>query len=143
ERDGSVSEVEVHEPFRDDVDALVVEAARRMRFRPATRDGEPIVARVQFRYRVAVASPIEEERDEERGPEPPAPAEGDPDAAHEEDEDGELEEDAALGVTAVVERDHEEGAAGRITLRGEELTTVPGSFGEPLRAVASLPGVAR
>src|SRR5690606_19654842 len=27
--------------------------------------------------------------------------------------------------------------------RGEELSTVPGTFGEPLRAVASLPGVAR
>lgn len=37
----------------------------------------------------------------------------------------------------------EPGAATREILRAEEMTTVPGTFGEPLRVVSSLPGVGR
>jgi outer membrane receptor protein involved in Fe transport len=47
-----------------------------------------------------------------------------------------------FGATARVERP-DPGAATRITLTAEELTTVPGTFGEPLRVVATLPGVVR
>lgn len=130
DREGAVSAAEIVEPLRDDVDALVLEAARAMRFSPATRDGEPIPARIHFRFRIAAPAPEDDTEDEEES---------------EDDETTEpaVEEEPVLGVTAVIERDQEEGAAGRITLRGEELTTVPGTFGEPLRAVASLPGVAR
>src|SRR5690606_19968573 len=102
--------------------------------------GAPIPARIQFRYRVAPPA-----ADPEAEPEPTEnePAEGGGCPEGSDDPACAMDEDAVLGVTAVIERDHEEGAAGRITLRGEELTTVPGTFGEPLRAVASLPGVAR
>ncbi len=128
DREGAVTDVEIVEPLREDADALVLEAARAMRFSPATRGGETVPARVQFRFRVTQPSAAQEEpRDDEEGDEAPS----------------EENEEPVLGVTAVIERDQEEGAAGRITLRGEELTTVPGTFGEPLRAVASLPGVAR
>lgn len=133
---GNVTDVAVVAGVREDVDALVLEAARSMRFEPATRDGQPVPARIQFRFRVANAT--EEEWEPERfwesDEEPPLP----------EQEEVEEEEPVVpeLGVTAVAVRD-EEGAASRITLRGEELTTVPGTFGEPLRAVASFPGVAR
>ncbi|HJL16185.1 MAG TPA: TonB-dependent receptor [Sandaracinaceae bacterium LLY-WYZ-13_1] len=132
--EGAVTAAEVLEGVREDVDARVLEAARAMRFTPAARAGTPIGARVRFRYRVAPApdAPDEaDEADEAGGPDGDVPPEiaGDDGAA-------------ALGVTASVER-VEEGAASRITLRAEELTTVPGTFGEPLRAVATLPGVAR
>ncbi len=148
DREGQVTEVEVVEPLREDVDRLVVEAARAMRFAPATRAGAPIPARIQFRYRVALPAAAEPEpepsegepTDDETTEDDPEPDEGD---CREDDPACAVDEDGVLGVTAVIERDHEEGAAGRITLRGEELTTVPGTFGEPLRAVASLPGVAR
>lgn len=133
DRDGAVSDARVLEPLREDVDALALEAARAMRFSPATRDGEPVPARIQFRFRVAAPAPPPEQGE--------PPEESEPGGAELPAEP--FEEEPALGVTAVVARDHEEGAAGRITLRGEELTTVPGTFGEPLRAVASLPGVAR
>lgn len=46
-----------------------------------------------------------------------------------------------MGVT--VRGRHEPGAATRSTFRAEELTTVPGTFGEPTRVVATQPGVAR
>lgn len=134
--DGRVSEAEIVEGVRDDVDAVVLAAARDLTFLPATRDGEPVPARINFRF--AVRSPNEPtapETEAEPTPEPglePEPGPTPPPEDQEED----------LGVTATVERS-EEGAADRITLRGVELTTVPGTFGEPLRAVASLPGVAR
>lgn len=146
--DGSVQEARIVEPLRDDVDALVLEAAQAMRFEPATRDGQPIAARVTFRYRITPPAPA---------PEPDATADGaDDEGANAEEEDAAPDEAAQigleeletgdnlapLGVTAEVERP-EPGAAERITLRAEELTTVPGTFGEPLRVVATLPGVAR
>jgi hypothetical protein len=51
------------------------------------------------------------------------------------------ESEASFGATARVER-HAPGAASQVRLRGNELTAVPGTFGEPLRVVATLPGVA-
>ena len=132
---GAVTEVELVEGVREDVEALALAAAREMRFVPATRDGAPIGARIRFLYRVAPPETGEET--------PPETSEGAARTAQDEAHLRALEGDESeLGVTAVVER-AEEGAASRITLRGEELTTVPGTFGEPLRAVASLPGVAR
>lgn len=131
--EGHVAEVEVVTPLRDDIDALVVEAARRMRFEPARRGETPVAARVRFRFRVRGPSPaLVPDPDPPPDPSPPPP----PDPLL---EDPSLPE---LGVTAVVDRP-EEGAAERITLRAEELTTVPGTFGEPLRVVATLPGVVR
>ena len=125
---GVVTAAELAAPVREDVDALALEAARAMRFEPATRGGEPIGARIRFRYVVTTPPPPPLEARAEPAP-PPEPL-------------FEAPEEPELGVTATIERE-EEGAASRITLRGEELTTVPGTFGEPLRAVASLPGVAR
>ncbi|HJL20192.1 MAG TPA: TonB-dependent receptor [Sandaracinaceae bacterium LLY-WYZ-13_1] len=148
--DGTVSEVRVFTPLREDVDALVLEAAQQMRFEPATRDGEPIPARVRFRYRITPPAPPPEEAEDAEGE---GPAEG-------EDVEGELPEGPAaddlegidlsqfdtevseLGIAAEVEPP-EPSAAERITLQAEELTTVPGTFGEPLRVVATLPGVVR
>lgn len=145
-RDGSVSEVTLLSALRPDIDALVLEAARQMRFAPATRDGVPIPARIRFRYRIPP-------------PQDPQPAEGAPPAAAEPAPPTESESEPApptaaldepapeavmptFGARAVVDRP-ESGAVERITLRAEELTTVPGTFGEPLRVVATLPGVTR
>src|SRR5690606_13087319 len=63
--DGTVQEARIVEALREDVDALVLDAAQRMRFEPATRDGAPIPARVTFRYRITP-------------PAPPEPAEAEP-----------------------------------------------------------------
>lgn len=148
---GAVSEVRVFTPLRDDVDALVLEAAQSMRFEPATRDGAPIPARVRFRYRVTPPAPPPDEASDEAGaPGREAPdGEGSAEAAAAGGDDlsgldlSQFDADvSSLGVSAEVERP-ELGAAERITLQAEELTTVPGTFGEPLRVVATLPGVAR
>ncbi len=148
--DGTVQDARVLEPVRDDIDALVLEATQQMRFEPATRDGEPIPARVRFRYRISPPAPPPEETAEEPPPEQTA-EEGEPatspaaaaattaPAITQVETEGDM---TPLGVEARVVRP-QPGAADRITLQAEELTTVPGTFGEPLRVVASLPGVAR
>jgi hypothetical protein len=165
--DGSVGEALVEEPLRPDVDALVEEAALAMRFEPARRDGEPIPVRIRFRYRISVTAPAEAEpegaaegadggNDDEAAPADGSAADGgaaedasaaDPDAEDPEDAGSVTVDDLDFGATAfrarAVRDRPEPGAAARITLRAEELTTVPGTFGEPLRVVATLPGVTR
>lgn len=161
EVDGAVSDATVVESVRDDVDALVLEAARAMRFEPATRGGAPVRSRVRFRFSIAPppspSASTEEagegddealdganEGGDEAPPEPTSPSSatnhGNPPTPTEPEPD----EASMLSfrVRARVERP-EAGAASRITLTGAELTTVPGTFGEPLRAVATFPGVAR
>ena len=188
--DGSVRDAALVASVREDVDALVLEAARAMRFEPATRDGTPVPARIRFRYAIATAVPQTPgpDDDPDTGTDaPPANGTGtdtgsgsgndtdtgtdtgtgtgtdtgtesstgtdtstgtttstgtdtppvvvDPDAIP----DDEL---AVFGARATVDRP-EPGAASRITLTGAELSTVPGTFGEPLRVVATLPGVVR
>ena len=145
---GAVTDVEVIAPLREDIDALVVEAARGMRFEPARRGGVAIPSQIQFRYRVEIAA---EGTDAGTGTDTGTGTgdgsriaeDGSRIAEPEPDPEPELRDDTGgFGATGRVRRP-EAGAATRITLRGEELTTVPGTFGEPLRVVATLPGVAR
>ena len=69
--DGRVSEVEVAEGAGNGFDEAATEAARRFRFEPARRDGEPIVARIRYRY------VFELQADEPDEPIDPVPAAGD------------------------------------------------------------------
>lgn len=177
--DGSVLDASVVTPLRTDVDALVLQVARAMRFEPARRDGAPVPARIRFRYRVgpparragspeppvdgsgpeAPSSTSDASAAEPPAAEPPAaesPAAGPPaaDAPASVDRPSDAAafdaepSDAAASATptfsarATVDRP-EPGAATRITLSGAELSTVPGTFGEPLRVVSTLPGVVR
>jgi TonB family protein len=154
---GAVTEVTVTGPLREDVDAIVVEAARATRFEPARRNGEAIPSRIRFRFRVeAPAPPPATDTETGAATDTEAGAATDTEAGaatataagtatdtQRADTEPSIEENTAgFGVTARIRRP-EPGAATRITLRGEELTTVPGTFGEPLRVVATLPGVAR
>lgn len=146
--DGTVSDAQIVTALREDIDPLVLDAARRMRFEPARRDGVAIPATIRFRFRVRVPAP------EPLPVEPPpegattgggAPIEPGATPVPAPTAPPDLEPpppEASFGATAVVERP-EPGAATRIVLEAEELTTVPGTFGEPLRVVATLPGVAR
>jgi len=161
--EGTVTDVVVIESLRPDLDAQVLEAAQRMRFRPADRGGVPAPARMRFRFRLraALATPPATPATPPEGPAtppegpatpgnppgpetpatpPPGPAPtpppatpatpatpADPDAAGE----------------AVVRGRRQAGASTTMTLRAEELTTVPGTLGEPTRVVATMPGVSR
>jgi TonB family protein len=166
--DGSVSEALVVGGVREDVDALVLAAARHMRFRPATRDGTPIPARVRFSFRVrapsrpAAGDAVDGavgggEADDATAADGGRASSADPSGADPSrdgipttgvagggavDEGDANEPPLAFGARAVAVPP-EPAAATRVVLTGAELSTVPGTFGEPLRVVASLPGVAR
>lgn len=148
DREGQIADTEVLEGINAEVDGRVLETLRSAEFFPATRDGEPVPARIQFRFRVQTTAP-------EDGPETDAPPVTQNEESNlsmgEETVDtneielapaDEVEDLQGFGAVASVERP-EAGAASRITLTGDELVTVPGTFGEPLRVVATLPGVAR
>lgn len=124
-------------------DQAVLDAAYRLRFLPAQRDGQPVPALVAFRFAVA-APPTGAGSDGSAagtataaGASAAAGSEPGPDTVI-------AQADGAVTYGATAEADKPEpGAASRVTLRGAELTNIPGTFGEPMRVVATLPGVAR
>ena len=158
---GAVTEVTHRQALSAEVAAAVEAAARGLRFRPALRDGEPIAVRIGFRFAPPAAAPAPAAETPSTitgagastapptaatqaagagsgasqpsaaggaaAAAPPAPPEGTP---------------SSFGARARVDRPPP-GAQSRIQLRGSELRDVPGTFGEPLRVVATLPGVAR
>ncbi|HJL18805.1 MAG TPA: TonB-dependent siderophore myxochelin receptor MxcH [Sandaracinaceae bacterium LLY-WYZ-13_1] len=61
--EGAVTEATVVEPAGHGFDESAREAARRFRFEPARQDGEPIAARIRFRYEFRLPSSGAEETD--------------------------------------------------------------------------------
>jgi TonB family protein len=151
--EGRAQDVVVLEGLRPDLDAAVLDAATRMVFEPAEQGGRATPARMRFRFRLraparsaippnpyegAAAELIASPATAPVTPAPAAPIPGTPTpaAAVTPPEPGESGE-------ATIRTRRQAGAATTFSLRGEELTTVPGTFGEPTRIVASMPGVAR
>jgi TonB family protein len=153
---GSVVDPVIVRGIDAETDASVLDAARAMRFSPAERDGQPVRVRVRFRFRVRREQPeptvteprAQPERDPNyRAPEtvPPNPFGPEPARAS--------RTTPVVAPTPSVEPNEggavvrgirpEPGAATREVLRAEEMTTVPGTFGEPLRVVSTMPGVGR
>ncbi|HJL20512.1 MAG TPA: TonB-dependent receptor [Sandaracinaceae bacterium LLY-WYZ-13_1] len=67
--DGTVREAEVFRSAGEPFDAAAVAAARQLTFRPASRDGEAIPARIRFRYAFDGPEPV---REEPEAPEEPS-----------------------------------------------------------------------
>ena len=139
--EGRVTDARVIESLRTDIDVMVLSAARAMRFSPAERNGQPVPAVVRFRYRLRAAAP----RAPFAMPENPFAAQADAVLAAQGARPAPRvpAEDGERVGEAVVRSRRLSGAATTMTLRAEELTTVPGTFGEPTRVVATMPGVAR
>ncbi len=136
DRGGSVTSAEVEsgdEPFA----SVARDAAGGWRFRPATRDGEPIAAKIRFRVTFVeevVPDP------EPPPPEPPSPAGPKPPP---EGSDGEAPPDAAPEGLRVVEVVAEglKHPPSVSSLKRAEVRQLPGAFGDPFRAIEVLPGV--
>jgi TonB family protein len=128
---GSVTEVEVREgepPFAESA----AKAVRTWRFRPATRDGVPIAARiiatVTFHAPRAPAAAVPAET--VSAPRAPAPARSPSTAAGPEGEP----------VEVSVRGEREEPGTNHIPRT--ETRFVPGAFGDPFRVIETLPGMA-
>ncbi|HEY6877327.1 MAG TPA: TonB family protein, partial [Polyangiales bacterium] len=125
DKDGSARDPVVISSAGDALDREALDAVSSLRFSPALRDGAPIVARIPFRFEFKAALP----------PPPPPPAPPPPPPAPEPSETAEL--------TFNVQGEKPPRETTVYTLAPEQIRKLPGTNGDPLRAVESLPGVAR
>lgn len=134
--DGNVTSARVLDPVGHGFDEAALSAAKRFTFKPALRDGKPVVAKIRYAYTFRLEAPLAPELP------PPPPSElhapALPPATV-----------AATGPKAeapeeiTVRGQKEEREVPRRTLGREQLRTMPGANGDPLRAVSVLPGIAR
>lgn len=58
ETDGTVSGVRVVQPLDDDLDATAIEALKQWRFKPGTRDGNPVRVQIEVEMTFALGGPL-------------------------------------------------------------------------------------
>lgn len=130
--DGSVADVTVLQGAGFGFDEAAAEAGQRLRFEPARRaDGTPIRAKIRYRYRFA----LEEREIVLPDPEPataPSPAEPIAPPAAPTD---------VIEVDVQGDKPPRELVKRRVERR--EIARIPGTRGDALRSIQSLPGVAR
>lgn len=131
---GAVTDVEVTRSAGDAFDEAAIAAARQLKFKPATRDGSAIAARIPFHFAFQVAEPAPEPEPAPRpAPSAPAPAPAAPASAP--------LPTSVTDVEVVGER-----APREVTRRAvdqHEIRSMPGTNGDALRSLESMPGVAR
>lgn len=132
-KDGSVSDASVTNSAGEAFDAASLQAARKLRFVPATRDGTPIVAKIPFSFDFAVAAPAPAEPAADVVPATAAPKPAEPVPP--------LAADEPVEISVAGQRAPRE--ATKHVLEGAEIRKVPGTGGDSLRAIESMPGVAR
>jgi TonB family protein len=128
--EGRVTKAEVHRSGGAELDSAALEAAPRLRFRPARKADVPVAAMFLFRYRFEIRTverEVKREVVEEPAPpkvEPPPPTTA-----------------GVIDVTVrgeVPPRD-----LVKRTLTQREIDRIPGTRGDALRSIQTLPGVAR
>lgn len=126
--DGSVRAAEVlegEEPFA----SAARDTALSWRFKPATRDGEPVAAKIRF------AVSFTEEKPEPVAPEPPPAPKPEPDPK----KPAAPPPPPKQVIEVVAEGDRPPPSVS--TLKRAEVRRLPGAFGDPFRAIEVLPGV--
>jgi TonB family protein len=115
------------------IDELALSAAAALRFEPALRDGVAIAARIPFRFDFA-ASP-------EPPPPTPLPPVEAPIALDALDTKEKAPEPAAIVLSVRGEKPPREATS--YVISRQEIRTMPGTGGDPLRAIEAMPGVGR
>jgi TonB family protein len=127
--EGNVERATVETPRGHGFDEAALEAARRLRFVPATRGGKPVAAKIRYRY-VFDRPPPPPPRAPTSAPGPGAPA-----------HQAEAAAPARPGTPEeVIVRGRRHEPTGSSYTRAE-VRLIPGAFGDPFRAVDTLPGV--
>jgi TonB family protein len=151
--DGKVSEAVVVASAGADFDAAARAAAERFEFEPARRGTDPVPVKIQYEY--VLRPPPEATAEPEPDPvddAPAAPARTDevgdaatpvPPPADGTEVAKQREEPIDEGFGAVAEVDAPPREVTRRTVEGEELTRIPGTSGDAMRAIEVMPGVAR
>lgn len=133
---GHVTAANVTESGGDAFDRKALEAARAFAFEPARRGEQPIAVTIGYRYVFPAVKPPPPAA-VPAVPAAPATPPAAP-AAAPAPQEGELE---SFEATAEVEAPPREPT--KHSVEGEELTKIPGTRGDALRAIEVLPGVAR
>ncbi|MET0792970.1 MAG: TonB family protein, partial [Polyangiaceae bacterium] len=136
DRTGQVSDVAVVESAGPEFDEAASNAARALRFEPAQKDGQAIVAKIRYTFEFKLAPPSELPTPAPALPLPPAapPPAPAPSAAT-------VAGDEALDLEVQGEKPPREPTKHAIS--AEEITKIPGTNGDALRAIGNMPGVAR
>jgi len=121
--------IEGDEPFA----SRAVEAAKSWKFRPATRDGKPIAAKIRYLVRFVPPHDSPEAADTSSSVATPPPEAAKPGAAPVPVKPAEPK---AYEIVVVGER-----APIRHELARTEISRMPGAFGDAFRAIEALPGV--
>jgi hypothetical protein len=119
--DGMVREATLEAPAGDVLDEIALETAKHYVFKPATKDGVPIPAKIKLNL-LLEGPPKEEPKTEEPPPKPTN--DNEPEDVH-------------------VKGERHTASPTKHTLDRREIETIPGTFGDAIRAVESLPGAAR
>ena len=131
---GKVTDVAVTASAGDDFDQAAVDAAKQLEFAPAERDGKPVPAKIPFRIQFEAQAPAPAAAPIPAAvPAPtaaPTPAAAPPPAGQD-----------ALDIAVEGERPPREPT--RRSLSAQEITKIPGTNGDALRAIGNMPGVAR
>jgi TonB family protein len=157
--DGHVSDAVVSESAGSEFDASALTAARELQFDPARNDGAPIAAKIPFRFDFkletapaapAAAAALPASSAPPPPPSSPIPSPSTPDPTSTSTPDPAstsapastpLPAEPALDIS--IEGDRPPREPTQRALETLELTQLPGTNGDALRAVTNLPGVAR
>lgn len=142
DRTGQVTDVAVAESAGPEFDEAAVTAARNLRFEPAQKNGEAVQAKIRYVFDFKLAPPSEPAVPAPVAPVAPAaaatlapaPAPSSPSAA-----------DAAQGDALDVEVQGEKPPREptKHVMAAEEISRIPGTNGDAIRAIGNMPGVAR
>lgn len=129
DHEGKVSNARVVQSGGEALDEAALASARRLVFVPASRDGQPVAARIRYQSVFEARQP-EPEPEPETAPPPPAPPPPDPPPAPE-----------SMGASARIDAPPRE--VTKRVLEQKDLASIAGTRGDSLRAVELLPGVSR
>jgi TonB family protein len=134
DENGQVTDVTVAESAGEEFDQAAIAAAKQLGFEPAQKAGKPIAAKIPFRFQFEAKAPAP-------APEPvpvPVPAPAVPTTAPAAAAPSEAD---TLDIDVAGERPPREPT--QRTISAEEITKMPGTNGDALRSIGSMPGVAR
>ena len=138
DRTGAVTDVAVAESAGPEFDEAATQAARGLRFEPAQKDGAAIPAKIRYSFDFQLAPPS--------APAPaaapvtapvPTPAAAQPSAPTK----AAAADDEALDLEVQGEKPPREPT--KHAIAAEEISRIPGTNGDALRAIGNMPGVAR
>jgi len=131
---GKVTDVSVATSAGEDFDQAAIEAAKQLEFAPAQRDGKPVAAKIPFRIQFEAQAPAPAPAPANVPvPAPAATAAATPTSAPTAEDSLDID----------VEGDRPPREPTQRSLSAAEITKIPGTNGDALRAIGNMPGVAR